>query len=53
MLISSIYPNGRQSTVSLRHLPLIERKDNFNSQNFNNTFERQLETPIIEDQPVN
>ena len=53
MLISSIYPNGRQSTVSLRHLPLIERKDNFNSQNFNNAFERQLETPIIEDQPVN
>ena len=53
MLISSIYPNGRQSTVSLRHLPLIERKDNFNSQNFNNTFERQLETPIIEDQPLN
>ena len=53
MLISCIYPNGRQSTVSLRHLPLIERKDNFNSHNFNNTFERQLETPIIEDQPVN
>ena len=47
------YPNGRESTVSLRHLPLIERQDNFNSQNFNNTFKRQLETPIIADQPVN
>ena len=47
------YPNGRESTVSLRHLAPIGRKDNFNSQTFNNTFERQLETPIIEDQPVN
>ena len=33
------YPNGRESTVSLRHLALIERKGNFNSQNFNNTIE--------------
>ena len=47
------YPNGKESTVSLRHLAPIERKDNFNSQNFNNTFKRQLETPIIADQPVN
>ena len=47
------YPNGRESTVSLRHLPLIERQDNFNSQNFNNTFKRQPETPTIADQPVN
>ena len=34
------YPNDRESTVSLRHLAPIERKNNFNSQNFNNTFER-------------
>ena len=47
------YPNGRESTVSLRHLAPIGRKGNFNSQTFNNTFERQLETPKIEDQPVN
>ena len=47
------YPNDRESTVSLRHLAPIERKDNFNSQNFNNTFKRQLETPIIAYQPVN
>ena len=34
------YPNDRESTVSLRHLAPIERKNNFNSQNFNNTSER-------------
>ena len=33
------YPNGRESTVFLRHVVPIERKDHFNSQNINNTFD--------------
>ena len=44
------YPNGRESTVSLRHLAPIERNDN--SKNNNNIFEKQIEIPIVEHLPV-
>ena len=46
------YPNGREPTVSLRHLAPIERNDS-TSQNDNNIIENQTEPHVIEDSPVN
>ena len=42
-------PNGRESTISLRHLAPTEGNDN--SEN-NNIFEKQIEIPIVEHLPV-
>ena len=46
------YPDGREPTVSLRHLASIERNDS-TSQNDNNIIENQTEPHVIEDPRVN
>ena len=51
-LLEVKYPNGRESTVSLKHLAPIERNYS-TSQNDNNIIENQTEPHVIEDPPVN